>query len=337
MSQAMEYGQVGKRESLADLISCVESEATPFTSMAPKRKRKNNVNHDWQVKTYKKKGHKGVPDGVDAKDFGSNDRTRLRGVAQKVWDLPGVSDFSEESEVAGAPSGELAEQVADALVTVKQTVERRNLSDQDCVVQDSTNPTGANETRGLFSWASPTAQTLNPVPEAFRPNSSQIYSSTLAAFKESTLKGLAAASWKRRMGNSAKMAHFCGIDQKGAISDFTRYDDTVANKTNVRVFNQNAEDLAVVTCIDRLKFDSGTIDLYLSPHLLTDASTGEDTAYTHKSGVGVDMSKVGISWTRMPRVVKLEYKGGGYKAIVDAIFMLECDNPTAMWSALISE
>lgn len=336
MALLMEKDQVGKRESLADLIANVESDATPFTSMAAKRKRPNNVIHDWQVKTYKKKGHKGVPDGQDAKDFGSNDRTRIHSVSQKVWDLPGVSDFSEESEIAGEPRGEMAAQVADSIVTVKQTVERRCLSDQDCFVQDASNPLAANETRGLFSWAAATAQVTYPVPDKFRPNSSQIYTSTLALFKETSLKNMAKAAWKRRMGSASSMKYFVGIDQKAAISDFTRYDDTVANKTVVRVFNQKAEDQAIINIIDRVVFDTGVIDLLASAHLITDPATGEDTLYTHSSGVGVDMDMVGLAWTRLPRVVKLQYAGGGYKAIVDAIFLLMVDNPTGMFSAYIN-
>lgn len=336
MAQLMEKDQVGKRESLADLIANVESDATPFSSMAHKRKKPNAVVHDWQVKQYKKKGHRGVPDGQDAKDFGSNDRSRLHSCAQKVWDLPGVSDFSEESEVAGVAQGEMAEQVADALVTVKQTVERRCLSNSDCFLQDSSNPLAANETRGIFMWGQTTAQTTYAVPEKYRPNSSQVYSGTLAAFKESSLKNLAKAAWKRRMGNAVSMKFFSGIDLKAAISDFTRYDDTVSNKTCVRCFNTDAEEQAIINCIDRVVFDTGAIDLFASAHIITDADTGEDTLYTHSSGVGVDMDKIGIAWTRMPRVVKLQYNGGGHKAIVDAIFLLMCDNPTGMFTALIN-
>ena len=50
--QLMEKNQVGKRESLADIIACAESDATPYTAMAHKRKKAGAVTHDWQVKAY---------------------------------------------------------------------------------------------------------------------------------------------------------------------------------------------------------------------------------------------------------------------------------------------
>src|SRR5690606_20958099 len=102
-----------------------------------------------------------------------------------------------------------------------------------------------------FSWLSSSAQTTFPVPEDFRPNSNQVYSSTLAAFKESDLLSLGRAAFKRRKG-PATLKGILGVDLKAVVSDFTRYDDTVSNKTAVRRFNQSADDKAVVNVIDRI-------------------------------------------------------------------------------------
>ena len=44
----------------------------------------------------------------------------------------------------------------------------------------------------------------------------------------------------------------------------------------------------------------------------------------------------GLAYTRLPRVKRMEYQGGGHKAIVDAIFMLMVDNPLTMMPALIN-
>lgn len=330
----MESTQVGKREALADLIANVESDATPLSSMLAKRKRPGNVVQDWQVKAYKRKGHRGVRDGEDAKNFDHNGRERVHAVSQKTWDPRGVSDFAEESDVAGIKS-EKGEQTADAMVTLKQTIERRLGSNEDCLLQDAANPLANNETRGIFRWLDTAAQPLYPVPEAFRPSSAQRYTGTLANFSEDTLKGLARAAWKRRLGNSSTLQGVVGIDLKAKISDFTRYDDTVANKTNVRTFNQDAESQAVINIIDRVVLDTGVINLLASAHLRTDATTGEETAGTHLSGLFIDMSMAGLAYTRMPRAYELPYAGGGYKVVVDAIFMLMLDNPVGCFSALI--
>lgn len=330
--QATETRQVGKREMLADLIANIESDSCPFSSMAAKRKKPGNVEQSWQLKRYRRKGHRGVRDGVDAQNFTSNGRDRCTAIGQKTWDPRAVSDFAEETTVAGLRSGELAEQTADAFVTVKQTIERRGLSYEDQKRESEDVADSANETRGMFSWLDTAAQALHPVPEAFRPNASQLYTGTLAALSEDVFQGLARAAWKRRLGNSVKMHGFFGIDLKAKISNFTRYDDTVANKTAVRTFNQDAESKALINVIDRLVFDTGEIMLHASAHIMTDAATGEDTAFTHRSGFVTDMDKVGLAYMRLPRAFPIEYKGGGHKVVVDAIFCWMHDNPAGSFS-----
>jgi hypothetical protein len=319
-----EKNQVGVRESLADLIANVEAQATPFTSMAAKRKKPNNKIHDWQVKAYPVTGHKGVMDGKDADDFSHNPRERIHGVAQKTWNNPAVSDFAEESEVAGEAKGEMAAQIADSLVTVKRQIERRCLSDAECSVDNGTNV--PNETRGIFKWVDNAAQTLYPVPEKFRTPTGCIYSGALTSFTEADFIALMANGYKLRKSPS-KLDGFVGVDLKTKFTDFSVYVTDQSGSTPIRQFNQDAAKKAVIRCINRLEFDTGTVDLHLSSFLLTNEENGEDGASTHKSGIFLDMSMVGLAYTRMPRVVKLEYKGGGYKAIVDAIFMLMLDNP----------
>lgn len=338
MAQAMEYELVGKPEFWTDVVSNVESDATPLTSLLDKRKKPLEVSANWQVQGYRRKGHRGVPDGQDAKNFSYNGTQRLYGVTQKAWDPRGVSDFTEEVDVKGAPSGVLATQMTDAMVTVKQIVERRLSSNEECAIQNEDDPDGANETRGFFKWLDKDAQTLLPVPEKFRPNASQLFTGTLAAFTESELEKMVIAAWKRRLGNSVSIKFFLGIDLDKRISDFTVRDTGFTGGVlPVRMFNQDAESKQVVKVVKRLVFSAGTIDLVPTAHLMTDAATGEDTDYTHRSGMGLDMDKVGVAWMRLPRVYKLPYGGGGYKAVADSMFMGQFDNPVGCFSARISQ
>ncbi len=333
MSQVMEKTQVGKRESLADLIAVAESDKTPYQAMIAKRKKPEQMDHSWQMKAYRKAGHRGVIDGVDATDFKSTPRKRVHVYAQKIWDPVATSDLAEESTVAGAGKGEMAAQIADAFVTAAQIIERRLLSSSDTAEENA--PISGYETRGAFSWLDSTAQTTFPVPTEFRPNTSQVYSSTLAAFDETALLTMARAAAKRRKG-PATLKGFIGIDLKAKVNDFTRYDATVGGSTAIRRFNQNAADRQVINIIDRLILDTGTIELHPSFFLWTDPDTGDNTAYTDTSGVFIDMSMVGLAYTRLPRVYKLQYAGGGYKAVVDAIFLQMFDNPMGGMSARIN-
>lgn len=322
MPALYEADQVGKREALADLIAVTEVEENPFTSMLNKRKKSGNMVHSWQAKKHKVIGHTGIVDGKDADEFNSNNRELIEGVAQKIWDTPGVSDLAEESDVAGIKS-EMQEQIADSIVAVKGIVEKRALSNADCQLGNKVIP---YETRGAFQWLLATAQGVKPVPEAFRTSSACIYSSAIASLTETAFKAMCAQSFKDRKGKT-KLDGFLGIEAKTQISTYSQYSDDVSSKTAIRAFNMDAKDRALISVVDKLVMDTGEIDLHLTAKLWTDPTTGEDTAYTHKSGIFCDMKFFGLMYRRLPRVHKLPYLGGGHKAIVDAIISFMCDNP----------
>lgn len=331
MPQVMEETQVGKRESLADLIAVAESAKTPYSSMLAKRKKPDQMDHSWQMKGYRVAGHGGVIDGVDANKFNSTPRSRTHCYAQKIWDPVAVSDLAEEATVAGVKS-EMASQVEDSFIVAAQIIERRCLSANDTQVEQA--PTNAYETRGAFSWLSPTAQGTFPVPDNFRPNAQQLYNGSLAGFGENELIAMANAAAKRRKG-PATMDGFLGIDLKQKINDFTRYDET-SSELSIRRFNQDANDKQVINVIDRLVLDSGVIRLHPSFFLYTNSADGSNSAYTDKSGVFIDMNMTGLAYTRLPRVFPLPYLGGGTKKVVDAIFLHMVDNPVGMFSATIN-
>lgn len=332
MPQLLESNQVGVRESLADLIAIVESESTPYTSMLEKRKKPINVIHDWQVKAYPDVGFRGVPDGTPATNFNYNPRQRLHGVVQKFWHNPAVSDFSEEVEVAGAPQGEMEEQVADALVMLARKMEKRFLSSQDQNQEGA--PNTANETRGIFSWLSNTAQTTFPVPDGFRPAAAQFYSGTLANWNEAALIAAASAAYKNRK-KKIRMAGILGVDHKTQVTAFTKYDPTPGT-TPIRRFNQDAEEQKLISVIDKLVLDTCEIDLHISSFLACDPDTGASTAYTDKSGVYLDMDMAALHYMRLPRTKPLPYDGSGYKAICDAMALHVIDNPLGMFAAYIN-
>lgn len=317
-----EADQIGKRESLADLIANVEAIATPFTSMLAKRKKPTQVLHDWQVEAYPVTGHEGVVDGKDADDFKSNPRKRIHSLAQKTWYNPAVSDFADEAEIAGESKGEMAAQVAKAVVTVSRQIEKRCLSNEDAQNDDGN---VGNETRGGFQWVKSGAQGLYPVPADFRTPAASIHTGSLASCTETVFKGLMQSAYKQRHA-PGKLDGFCGVELKSHISRWGSYSDDVGSTTNVRAFNQDANSRALIEVIDRLTFDTGQVDLHLTSFNYTTASDGTDTAYTDKSGLFLDMTMWGLAYTRLPRVKKLPYKGGGQKAIVDAIFLLMADN-----------
>lgn len=333
MPAAVESDIAGKPRSLANIVACVVSDATPYTAMLQKRERPKNSIHTWQVKSYPQTGHRGVVDKKPASEFQSNPRQEVQCRAQKTWYNPAVSDFADEAEVVGVKGGsEMAEQIADAIIAVAFQIEKRCLSDQDTRTDDGTR---GNETRGALSWVSNTAQGNLPVPSAFRTPSAQITTVALSAFNQTIFEPMAASSFIQRKG-PFKMHGFVGINLKRRFTDMGFYHANVSSFTAVGQFVQDATSKKMVKAVDQLVMDSGEIDLHPTAFLATDADSGADTAYTHRSGVFLDMDKAGLCYTRKPRVINRPYDGGGQKAIVDAIFLHMIDNPLGAMKCYIN-
>lgn len=340
MPSLHEIDAVAKPDSWADLIAVVESDKTPFTSMLPKRAKANQVVHQWQCKKFKNIGFGGVLDGKDATEFDSNQGQELTGVCQKVWYNVGVSDFMEEiATVAGVKGSHFASQISEGIKVLSRSIEKRCLSNEDVSRDNGVNT--PNETRGIIKWSDSTFANGYGVPQDFQTPTDNKYSGNLNAFFEKQFTDQGISSYKQRKG-PGKMDGFLGIELKNRFTEFTSYQagatangPAIANAVPVRRFNfGNGSTLTNV--IDRLVLDSGTYDLHATSFLRCDPETGEDTAYTHKSGVFLDMDMVGLAYTRMPRVTKLDYQGGGHKALIDAIFMLMCDNPQTIMPITIN-
>jgi len=332
MAGVIETDIVAKPTDWSDIIANVQRDNTPFTSMAQKRERPKQVTHRWQVEKYPEVGHGGVLDNLDADTFQANPRVEVDGVSQKSWWNPKVSDFSEEVEVAGLSKGEMAKQIAIAAVAVKWMIERRGLSNNDCLLESP--PKNGNETRGMLQWGNPAAQAKYPVDANFRPAAAQQYTGTLGAFGEPWLLAANRSSYIARKG-SGKMDAFLGIQLKAKYTDMGGYQDDAGGKTPVRRLNQNAEDETYVKVIDKLVLDTGEVDLHPTSHLYVDANTGQYTNYSHRSGLQVDMSMTGLAFMRRPQFKMLPNMGGGPRGIFDTIFMWMCDNPVAIITQLI--
>ena len=330
-----EKDALAKPDSWADLMVVVESDKTPFTAMLPKRKKANQVVQHWQCKKFQDVGFNGVLDGKDATSFNSNQGEELTGVAQKVWHNVGVSDFMEEVDVAGVSGSHFASQISEGLKVLNRSIEKRCLSNEDVARDDGVST--ANETRGVFKWSDNTFDSATyAVPGNFQTPTGNKYASTLANFWEDDFRLQGQSAYKQRKG-PGKMDGILGIELKEKFAEFTSYQAQHGTVTHTPVRRFAYGDGSTLnSSVDRLVLDSGTYDLHTSSFLLCDPATGADTASTHKSGIFVDMDMLGLAYTRMPRVKKLEYQGGGYKSIIDAIFMLMVDNPLTLLPCNIS-
>lgn len=310
-------------------VRLLDAPSTPFTS---KMKAPGDVPaqvREVPVEVYKRRGFVGVADGVDATTFDSQVPDTLNCRPQKGWDNVQVSDFADESTTSSiAKRQHLADQSAKALVRLKHIIEAACCSDNEAQVDDGSGAPGkGNETRGIFSWISTGAHAVDDFDAKYKPNAAQIHTGDdLDGFTEDTLVAMAAAAFKARRGGISKLDFFAGIDLKSKISSFNRYMPAVANTAAISQV-QRVQGEALDLTIDRVVLDTCTIDIHPTAFNRLDKATGEETVYTHLSGFGVDMAMHTLNFIRAPRVLPQENKGGGKKAIVDAIFQLRVANP----------
>lgn len=327
-----ETQQEGVPDSWLPLIANADIGETPVTSMLSKSQKKKGEDslHWWQVKNHRHPNLKGTPDLQDASEFKTNRRKKLYGIRMKTRDAVAVGDLAEMNEVAGV-SSEMAEQVDDALVVMKRSLEGRTLSAHDCVDEDDGD--SGMETRGMYSWLSTTAQGTLPVPEGYRPG--QSYNGTLAAFDEDELIAMSDAAYKERKGRK-DMLGIVGIELKSKMDEWLSMRADEGSRHNVLSVNQNYNK-EFIQCVDRIVLSSATIDLMVSSFMLySNEKESDETAGTHMSGLFICKDMWNLDFSRDIRVLQLENKGGGPRALLDAVWCLEGLNPLGQFAAQIT-
>lgn len=315
MPATQEINQVGKREDLSDALVFTNASKTPFVTMVSKGSKPGNTLLEFPIDQYAEPNTDGVVDGADVSMFQDEqeDRALLYARIQKVRRAPKVTDLAQSVSVQAGTPNPIAAAKAKALVELKFDIESVCLSDNESQEDAGSVP---YKTRGLGVWLQATAQTDLPVPAAYRTASGQIYSSAIGSLTESLFRGLLQAKWQNTR-NSGTLYAFCGSYVKNAITDYTRYEPTVSNYTNVRRFN-SARPTTIETTVDIYKGDYDTVIFALDPFL-----PDNYRAYL------LDLSGVSLRFTRAPGTKDLPDLGGGPRALVDAVFALIVNNPTA--------
>jgi len=324
MPALREADQVGKRQELADYITNIEAQTTPFVSMVRKGSKPKQTLIEFQMEAYATRGHKGVLDGLDVDSHDHTPRQKAQAYPQKMWFNPSVTDFADETEVAGLGQREMAHQKALGLVTLKRSLESRASSNAEQQADDGV--TEGYETRGALRWVGASAQSVLPVHADFQTPTGSKHLTALVNLTEDAFGDLLQSMFEQRLG-LVKVKGLVGVALKRHISRYTTYVDDSASQTPVRAMNQDAKSKAIINSIDKLVTDCGEVDLIPTTFLARDEDTGEATDFTARSGLLMDPKMWELRYTRLPRMRDLEDRGGGPRAIIDLIAAVLCKNP----------
>ena len=317
-----------KKQDVLDKVWNVESDKTPYMKLVKKGKQMLSMLSNSPVFDYNRSSLKGVVDGEDVKNFNKTDRALLEFYGQLVRESWFVGILANIMHTPELDNKEKAWQKAQALVTLKKTMERIALSDMDTAAEAK--PDQAFETRGGFSWGSATAQSVKPVPVAYRPDSAQIYSGAIGDFVDTDLETMLKSA-SNAAGRAVIWMGLLGLDLKSRMSGWGQRDeDASATDKAVRQYNINASEKKFLDIINVFEFDAGIVHAMTSYDLHVDQATGEDTAYTSKSGLFMDMETMLIRFGMKLDGKELPDLGGGPRGYWSSVFANICRNPSTM-------
>jgi len=332
MAQLFERSQVGKREDLADYISLVDAKDTPFVSMAPKGSKPGNTLFQWQADNYDAAVTTGTVDGTDVSAYSNLNANRkiIQNYIQIFRRTVRVSPLSVNVSIVAGLKDELAGMVAKGITLLKRDMEATFLSTNDMQVDNGTNP---YLTRGLGSWISSSAQSLNPVDTLYRTDAGAINTTaTQANMSEANIQDILTAIWGKT-GVQRDYDCFVGSSLKRAFTNLLFTSSTVnVQSTNtgvaataIRTFNRAADAETYMSSVDVFQGDFGTLRLHPDA-FMPSALTG----YV----VPIDLTE--IRYSNLPSVTELPNAGGGPIRLIEAVAGLVVKNPSAFGKIVLA-
>ncbi len=323
MPQTLEANLTGRREQLADYVALVDEKQTPLVSLIPKSKQLTNTQFDFVVDSYAAPVTTAHVDGQDVTSYTdeSANKARLLNYVHYLQQASGVSTMAQE--IAHTPSGNLlGEAKAKATVEMKRSMEAVLLSSGEMVLGSGA---VGSQTRGLGTWISTSAQSLNPVPAAYRPASAQVVTTATASLAESDLQNVLASIFDTT-GMTGDYKFICGSVLRRRLTDMTTLVSSGSTNTQVgiRTFDSKSTDTITKT-VTVYNGDYGSYEI-LSSNFIGWSAGAADT----DRGYVLDFDKLLLRYHTMPRIVDLPNLGGGQRFYIESIFGLQVSNPIGL-------
>lgn len=316
----------GNREDMRDVLTVLEPEATPFTSMISKSGDVHSTQQEKLADTLRAPVLRGRPEGDDA-NLGSNKataRARFGAYTQIKREEFSVTDIQQLISRKGgtaAVDDEYDYAKSKTLREMKRDMEAVNCSNQE--TQSGSNTTEWL-TRGYFRWTQTAAQSVLPVPSDFRPPSASVKSDTTAGldgFTEDDLNGIM-QSIKQVRGGVPKLELIAGNNVVRTVDKFSRVNEASTVNTRYQVW-QDGSKKEIEMCVEMFKTSMGHIHVMASEFVNIDSSgVGNPNA-----GMIFDPEDWELLFLDDLHTVDLDDEGGGPKGYAKVVWQTSCTNP----------
>lgn len=327
----LEKNVVGKKTDWANYITLADEHETPLLRIIPKGPKPVNVVKHYQVDGYDEPLPNAWPDGKDWDTFKSAGANRGELTARVQWFVKtaAVSKLTEDVTDTAGITDELAHEIPKKMTELAREMECSAGCDQGEFTDDG--QTG-HKFRGIGEWVKATAQSVTnggtAVPAAFLTPSGSIYTDTKANLTEDAVQTVLQSQWNVT-GNTGRKLGVVGASLKKRFRDFQFYlTNSTTTQGTARVTERSEGDGRLGNTVDFYESDWGTLELHLTKwnaHAnFTTAGTATISAWR---GYFLNPGRWCWLWNQKPVVYKPEFKGGSYKAAIDAIIMFLCWNP----------
>jgi len=328
MAAINDANQVEKVQNIRKIIFNIQSEKTPLLSMIDKGEDSAQALFEATLEKNGRAAFAGVADGVDVSSYDGIARVKIGAYCQEYRKPFKVSQRADNTQTnALGKKKELARQKVKAMVLLKQMIEASFCSNTEAQA-DTGAGTTPYLTRGAFQWMKTTAQTVLPVPDGYRPASAAVLDgTTLASVTEAAMATLLDELSTAREGGELELHGFVGLKLKDVFDKFGVLADAGASFGTFPVRSWQQERGVVMRQVNKLAFSSGDVWLHRTVFNMRNSADGEDTAYTPRSGLFLDMNFWSTRWQLKPETVNQIDAGGGPRGYVRAMAGLDCLSP----------
>ena len=317
MASSTTYNTAGNKEDLTSILTVLEPESCPLTSLASKKKATGTF-FEWQVDDLSTAEFAGVSEGEDVTSFANKaaNRTRLGNYVQKLRRTFMVSDMQQLVDTAGV-ANEFANSESKAIRELKRDFEAAICSGQDR--QAEAGAGSPYKTRGMFKWLGVGGQPAD-VPAAFQNIANDAGGSPVT---EAEFNAVLQELYTANGMPGGQLTLIAGPTLKQNISDFSRQAGGAGFAYQV---TQPAESKKITLSVNLYEGDFGNVAVLASVFL--NRTSGVSTVDAN-AGLLIDPEYVSVFTLKAESRSELEDQGGGQRGFADLIAGISCDSPKA--------
>lgn len=311
------------KEDYTDILSVVEPTKTPLFSSIKKGAAPTNVKHEWTVDDLDAVRVKTTPEGHDLAEFDNagKNRQRLSGYITIMTEGWRVTDIQMKSNPAGVDDM-AAKSKAKKLAEWKRNAAARFGGDYE---QNDGSNGQDYASRGLGNWILATAQSVNPVPAAYRTPANSINTTATNSLTESSINDVITSIWTAG-GERTNGSLYANTNLKVGISGLSRS----TSQTQYHI-NESADSNTITRSVDIFKGDFGVLKVV--PDLFI--GYGGTDASRLARGYFVDPELLELNWMIPLGHINGQDEGGGPRGTWKGAVTMTCKNPRGFgaWKA----